>query len=313
MSIEQGAAPIEPVEKQDSPRGTSRAAAIIEVCGVFALVHVCYRAIKHFTVIGQWEGEVGTNFTPGIVMIVFTVAALWLCRRDFQAYGLTFERWQDNLSLGLTCTIVILACGALGLVLSGFELDASRPPDPHERPPWAKLTIAAIFLLAGYIVALAMAFNRRRVFNGIPVVLSIVLIGVLAAVPSVIAAYMQRSLSWPTVLWLFFGAGFGEEIFYRGYIQSRVDQAWGRPCCLLGFEFGIGLLVSSLLFGLVHALNTVDYFGGRFDFNWRMGVQSIFVGAFYGLLRARSGSVLPGAIVHGLSDVLARITNVLRS
>jgi hypothetical protein len=40
--------------------------------------------------------------------------------------------------------------------------------------------------------------------------------------------------------------GFGEEIFFRGYIQSRVDQAFGLPFRLLGFEFGPGLLVSSL-------------------------------------------------------------------
>ena len=313
MSTEQGAAPIEPVDNQDLLTGTGRFAAVVEVFTVFALVHVCYRGIKHFTVIGQWEGAAGTNFTPGIVMIVFTVAVLWLCRRNFQAYGLTFERWQENLSLGLTCTVITTACVALGLVLSGFELDASRPPDPYEWPPWAQLTIVFAFLVAGWIMALAMVSDRRRIFRGIPAVLSIALIGMLAAVPSMLAASMQRSLSWPTVLWLFFGAGFGEEIFYRGYIQSRVDQAWGRTYRVLGFEFGIGLLVSSLLFGLVHALNTVDYFGGRFDFNWRMGAESIFTGAFYGLLRARSGSVLTGAIVHGLSDVLARITNVLRS
>jgi len=130
-------------------------------------------------------------------------------------------------------------------------------------------------------------------------------------VPPLVAAHFQRPALWLAVLWLFFGAGFGEEVFYRGYIQSRVDQAFGRPWRWLGFEFGLGLLVSSLLFGLVHALNTVDYFHGRFDFGWSMGVQSIFVGLFFGCIRAKTGSVLPGAIIHGLSDVFARIPNLL--
>jgi membrane protease YdiL (CAAX protease family) len=115
---------------------------------------------------------------------------------------------------------------------------------------------------------------------------------------------------WLAALWLFFGAGFGEEIFFRGYVQSRVDAAFGRPFRLRGFEFGIGLLVSSLLFGLVHVLNTVDYFHGRFDFGWWYGAQSIFVGLFYGCMRSRTGSVLPGAVVHGLSDVFARTSNL---
>lgn len=108
-------------------------------------------------------------------------------------------------------------------------------------------------------------------------------------------------------LWLFFGAGFGEEIFFRGYIQSRVDQAFGCLFRLRGFEFGPGLAVSSLFFGLIHSLNTVDYFHGNFDFGWWYGVQNLFTGLFFGLIRARTGSVLPGAIVRGLQDAFARI------
>jgi membrane protease YdiL (CAAX protease family) len=76
---------------------------------------------------------------------------------------------------------------------------------------------------------------------------------------------------------------------------------------LRGFEFGPGLAVSSLFFGLIHSLNTVDYFHGNFDFGWWYGVQNLFTGLFFGLIRARTGSVLPGAIVRGLQDAFARI------
>jgi uncharacterized protein (DUF433 family) len=37
-------------------------------------------------------------------------------------------------------------------------------------------------------------------------------------------------------------------------------------------------LGSSLLFGLIHALNTVDYFQGQWDFGWWYGLQNLFVG-----------------------------------
>jgi membrane protease YdiL (CAAX protease family) len=73
----------------------------------------------------------------------------------------------------------------------------------------------------------------------------------------------------------------------------------------------VGLVVSSLLFGLVHSLNTVDYFHGRFDFGWSMGLQTLIVGVCYGLIRARTGSVIPGAIIHGLSDAFAYIPGLL--
>jgi hypothetical protein len=43
-----------------------------------------------------------------------------------------------------------------------------------------------------------------------------------------------------------------------------------------------------------------------------MAIQSVLAGVFYGLMRARSGSILPGAIEHGLIDVLVCIPQVVR-
>jgi len=47
-------------------------------------------------------------------------------------------------------------------------------------------------------------------------------------------------------------------------IHSIEDQCivWA-PSCLGGVQFGVGVLVSSVLFGLLHALNSVDYFESR--------------------------------------------------
>jgi membrane protease YdiL (CAAX protease family) len=276
-------------------------------------VHLVYRAVKHFTLTGRWEAAAGTNFTPGLVMIAFTAALLLLGRRGLKVYGLTLTRWREDLSLGLACTLVTLALGGIGLLVSGYAYDPTRPPDPQGIPPGAKLAVIATFIATGGVAALAMVADRSGRFQGIPAWLTTPLIvGLLAALP-LAATYWHRPSMWPTVLWLFFGAGFGEEIFYRGYIQSRVDGVWGRPCRSFGFEWGMGLLVSSLLFGLVHALNTVDYFHGRFDFGWRMGIQSVFHGLFYGLIRARTGSILPGAIAHGLSDVLVMVPRFFKT
>src|SRR5438105_12072252 len=66
----------------------------------------------------------------------------------------------------------------------------------------------------------------------------------------------------------------GEEMFYRGYIQSRVNEAFGRPLRFLGVQFGAGLLVSALLFGFLHPLNMVDYFHGQLTFAWGFGIAN---------------------------------------
>lgn len=113
------------------------------------------------------------------------------------------------------------------------------------------------------------------------------------------------------VLWTVLGAGLGEEMFYRGYIQSRVDIAWGKPFHVLGVNFGAGLITSSLLFGLLHALNTVNYFEGRWTFAVGYGLQSVFAGLYYGVLRERTDSILAGAITHGVVDVAARIPGLV--
>jgi membrane protease YdiL (CAAX protease family) len=110
-----------------------------------------------------------------------------------------------------------------------------------------------------------------------------------------------------TVAWLVIGAGIGEEVFFRGYIQSRLNEAFGRPFRLWGVQFGAGLVVSSVLFGFVHALNSVDYFHGQFTFAWGFGVAAFGTGLIYGCLREIGGSVVPGVVTHSILDVLARV------
>ena len=110
-----------------------------------------------------------------------------------------------------------------------------------------------------------------------------------------------------TVLWLVIGAACAEELFYRGYIQSRLNESFGRPWRFMGVQFGIGLVISSLLFGFLHALNSVDYFGGRFTFAWGFGVASVFTGLLYGCLREATGSVVAPIVTHAALDVLVII------
>ncbi len=282
--------------------------AVAEAMLAFAVVHVTFRALKHFTVIGQWDP--GRNFTPGAVMIAFTLTVLLLCRRSFEAYGLGVKRWSYYLNLGWVCSLLVIAIAVLGCTLTRFHLDASRPPDPRAAQ-FARILGLAIVAVPAFLAVLVVLRTKGRFIERIPAWVPVPAIVALLAVPLVVAAHFHRRSALLATLWPFFGAGFGEEIFYRGYIQSRVDEAFGRPFRLLGFDFGLGLLVSSLLFGFVHVLDTVDYFAGHFDFGWGYGVQNFFEGLFYGCVRAKTGSVLPGAIMHGFGDVFARISNLL--
>jgi len=61
----------------DSPDSRSRPGALIEVVLAFVLTHVCYRFVKSFTPVGDWEGAARTNFSGSVVIVAFTIGALW--------------------------------------------------------------------------------------------------------------------------------------------------------------------------------------------------------------------------------------------
>src|SRR6185436_12936637 len=93
--------------------------------------------------------------------------------------------------------------------------------------------------------------GREKLLNRVPISACIALLIGVGCLPLLIAWRYDRPFvhTLLTVSWLVIGAGIGEEVFYRGYIQSRINESFGRPFQLGGLQFGAGLLISSLLFG----------------------------------------------------------------
>jgi membrane protease YdiL (CAAX protease family) len=79
-------------------------------------------------------------------------------------------------------------------------------------------------------------------------------------------------------------AGVGEELLFRGSLQTALVH-WTTPA--------IGLVITSLLFGLAHALSKL-YF-----------LFAVVVGAFLGWMTLRYNDLLSPIIAHGLYDFLA--------
>lgn len=104
--------------------------------------------------------------------------------------------------------------------------------------------------------------------------------------------------------WQLFATAFGEEVFFRGYMQTRLNEVFPRQWSVRGIRFGAGLFFTALLFGLLHAFNTVDYFNGRFTFAWTLAFSTTLTGLLFGLLREATGSIVPGIVVHFLNNML---------
>jgi uncharacterized protein len=86
-----------------------------------------------------------------------------------------------------------------------------------------------------------------------------------------------------------------EEAFYRGYLQSALDDAWPKRVRVLGAELGPSLLVTSALFALGHLATDVDAN--------RLAV--FFPALLFGWLRARTGGIGASVLLHAFANLFS--------
>jgi len=97
-----------------------------------------------------------------------------------------------------------------------------------------------------------------------------------------------HSYHWTDLFILAAIAGFSEEVLFRGVIQPWIENSWGAM---------VGLIVSNLIFGLVHAVTPL------------YAILATLVGVYLGLSLTITGesNLLVPIIIHGLYDFLAFI------
>jgi membrane protease YdiL (CAAX protease family) len=83
-----------------------------------------------------------------------------------------------------------------------------------------------------------------------------------------------------------------EEIVNRGYIQTRLQAAWGFP----------GLVITTLLFASLHLPSALHDYGWAPAALFRF-VQTALAGFMLGYLYWWTGSVLPTIALHGLRNL----------
>lgn len=103
-----------------------------------------------------------------------------------------------------------------------------------------------------------------------------------------------------------------EELLFRGYIQSRLNEAFDRPYKFFGVSWGIGLIITTLLFSFMHVTNyTFNPLTGNYNLNWLWGSQVFIFGLAMCFIREKTGNIVAPAIVHGASDFLSNIISYI--
>ena len=128
-----------------------------------------------------------------------------------------------------------------------------------------------------------------------------------APTPERLSAFLSRAESYPVLglgvlqvpYWLelcayqLFFVAIPEEFFYRGYMQTRLNEVFPRKFLLFGIPFGHALWITAIIFAFGHSLVAFRW--------WHF---SIFVpGLLFGLMRERSGAVLAGAFFHAFCNI----------
>lgn len=84
-----------------------------------------------------------------------------------------------------------------------------------------------------------------------------------------------------------------EEFFYRGYLQTRLNEVHARRFVLFGASFGWSLPITCVYFAFGHSLVQFQW--------WHFAI--VFPSLAFGWLRERTGGPLAGALFHAWCNV----------
>jgi len=84
-----------------------------------------------------------------------------------------------------------------------------------------------------------------------------------------------------------------EELFFRGYLLARLEQAFPPRHRMLGGGIGLALVLSAVLFALGHVLVDLD----------PRRLATFFPGLLFGWMRSATGNIAAGAFVHASANL----------
>lgn len=273
----------------------SKLLAFVEILLVYAVIQIA-GILRRSTEIVEWEiRTLGWSYTGMFIFVGIPALVIWLTRRDWAEYGVSRSDWRTNLDIGIKAYLVRIipyvvgVGGAMWLMLDRNQISGGA--------------FVALMEIVGVAVMLWVLNQQKPVKSGrgnviVTILLLLFPIGVALAMNKLSAIVIS------TVVWQFVFSGFGEEFVWRGYVQSRLNQAFGRPMRMFGIQFGWGLIIASLLFGLLHAFNAYDPAFGFASLSWGWALSSSVAGLFFGLIREKTGTLLAPGIAHGLPDAV---------
>jgi membrane protease YdiL (CAAX protease family) len=201
---------------------------------------------------------------PGTWEDYFAAALIWLPVGLPAPYRLLYWVFSSPPQLTHTLTIVM----ALSVGVAAFVL-VRRLDGIGYAIEWGRGFFAAFGTHFVLFAAIAIPLGMK--------------VGFLVWEPS-----LQR-LKFPLwALGILFFTAWPEEFLFRGVLQNLLSRTFGSQWA--------GLAVASMIFGFAHIFHAQAP-------NWKYVLLATIAGLFYGHVWMKTGSLLPGTLVHALVDI----------
>jgi membrane protease YdiL (CAAX protease family) len=274
-----------------------RGRSIVEAVAVFAAIAAVQYLAPGVAQLARWETRVlGESYFLGLLTAAVPLLALVASKGSLEDYGLIVSDWRASLSRGLTGYLYLLLPNLVLFLMTVSLAGVNYLPVSLFV---SGVTLLVMFLALGHL-SLGGSPRTRRDLALVAVLLIAPLI--LSAVFGSLTLKLASAIVWDLV----FG-GVAEEVLYRGYVQGRVNEEYGRPWSFRGVVFGPGLLVSSGLYGLAGAMSGFRPWRDLYALSLPVGIHGLALGLFLGFLREASGDIGASSVANGLSDAAGRL------
>ncbi|NJC95399.1 MAG: CPBP family intramembrane metalloprotease [Anaerolineae bacterium] len=224
------------------------------------------------------------------LIISLTLLVLAITRKDLASYGISLRNFRYHLDITVTAFLPI----AIGFLPMAFGVNYTHV--------WGSLIMTVVTLFQLFL--LGWMLKRKPTRNESGMVLGAFMLVTFSNLTQ--KAPLENPLT-GFIFYLFF-LGLGEEILFRGYIQSRLNEAFGRPYQFFGVSWGWGLVIASVIFGFMHIINIGSLtIAGNWQLEPWWGLWTFVAGLVHGFIREKTGSIVAPTILHGLPQALVTL------
>jgi hypothetical protein len=274
-----------------------RGRSVLEAVAVFSVIVAVQYLVPGVSQLARWETRVlGESYFLGLLTAAVPLMALVASKGSLEDYGLAVADWRASLGRGLAGYLYLLPSNLVVFVTS---------------LTWGGVAYLPVSVLASGVTLLSMFLALRHLSPGWgpKTRRDLALVALLLGAPLILSAlYGSLRLRLASVVvWELVLGGVAEEVLFRGYVQGRVNEEYGRPWSFMGVGFGPGLLVSSVLYGLAGAISGFRPWRDLYSFSLPVGVHGVALGLFLGFLREATGDIWAGSVANGLSGAVGRL------